>query len=353
MKFKIFCARLLSVSGLLAGVEKGNAALTMDGLDGGGEGYTHLTEAGSAGPVSGGSAADSDFIGEVSGQYYYDDGAGFSVNLGSARADVQQVKITATSTHLHVVISGPSIAYNSWSGPDGGRGNEDGDQGDVWLAIDNSGSPASGSLAASSGPQFSGEGVRAVDFLGWGPTHFVGVQYVNNGGGGSGYAAVGAAGGGMTGEGHGLGDGGFDWQFNSSGFSYEFAIPWTSIGGAPAAGVPLRLAAYTTQNFGGADTYDSGPGIGNAGPFEQLGDFKGDTDTGLPGSDGAGDGGGLVGSFPGSNSVSFSGYTGPGAGDEVDTIQEYFSYTPFSVPEPGVAGLAALGLAIGLRRTRR
>ena len=320
------------------------AAVTVDGSTGSAEGYTHLTEGGFAGPVSGGSATDSDFTGEIAGQYWYDDGAGFNVNLGSIRADIQQVGITATATHLYVTLSGPSIVYNSWSGPDGTRTNEDNDQGDIWLAFDNSGGPAAGSFSATGGPQFANEGARGVDFLGWQPTHFAGVQYVNNGGGGSGYAALGAAGGALTGEGHGLGDGGFDWQFDPSGLSYEFAIPWSSLGGAPAPGAPFRLAAYTTHNFGGLDTYDSGPGIGNGGPFEQLGDFKGDSDSGLPGVDTASDGAGLIGAFPGSNSVSLTGYTGPGSGDEVDTIQGYYTCTPFPVPEP--TGLALLGCAL-------
>ncbi len=61
---------------------------------------------------------------------------------------------------------------------------------------------------------------------------------------------------------------------------------------------------YMTQNGAGWDDYDSGPGVGNNGPFEQIGDNPGDYDGG--GQLGATDVLGVNvpnGSFPGSNFV--------------------------------------------------
>ena len=63
---------------------------------------------------------------------------------------------------------------------------------------------------------------------------------------------------------------------------FEVAIPWAMLGldeGGPAPGEPLRLAMYTTQNHGGYDVYDSGPGLGNAVVHEQIGDNPGDPDS--------------------------------------------------------------------------
>lgn len=201
-------------------------------------------------------------------------------------------------------------------------------------------------------PQFAGEGVRAVDFQGWTPTHFVGIQYVDNGGGGGGYGALfNNSGSTIAGVGQNSSSMGFGWHTNANGV-YEIGIPWTSLGfTSQPLDSTLRFAAYTTQNFGGADVYDSGPGFGNGGPFEQIGDYLGDTDAGLPGTDTDNDGGGTIGAFPGSNFVSLSGYTGPSNADEVDSIGQYWEVR--FVPEPSTSLLLLGGMAVFLGRRQR
>jgi hypothetical protein len=108
----------------------------------------------------------------------------------------------------------------------------------------------------------------------------------------------------VAGEGHGTSDGGFEW---AAGFDsgqnrgmYEFAVLWTDLGftGGSAPVQELRLAVYTNAEFDFYDTYDSGPGAGQPGPFEEIGDHPGDLDAGFHGDDvpqiegthGAGDG---------------------------------------------------------------
>ena len=351
MNAKLSPQKLFFLTAFLPGVM--DATVVLDGMVGGGEGYTHLTEYPFAGPVPASSSdpsatSNSDFIGETASRFYYDPAAGFSVNLGADRADIQQFHVTWDATNLYLSLSGPTIGYNSWNGPDGSRSNEDGDQGDIWIAIDTN-AVASGNLAATATPQFNTEGVRAVDFEGWSPTHMIGVQYVNNGGGGTGWAILNEIGVGNSGaEGHGIADGGFDWQVDTGGNGYEFQVPWSALGFTGPPVQEMRFSAYTTQNDGGWDVYDSGPGTGNGGPFEQIGDFLGDTDTGLPGTDADNDGA-VVGFAPGSNLVDLTGYVGPSHADEVDTIGEYWA---IQVPEP-TTGLLILLSGLGLLRRRR
>lgn len=316
-------------------------------------GSTHVKENPAAGPVTGGSTTNSDFIGESSANHWIDSSSGTTYNIGSNRGDIQQFYVSADLNNLYLSLTGPQLAHNSWTGPGGGSPQTNGDVGDIWIAIDIANTP-SGNLSANSTRQFSSEGVRAVDFTGWSPTHFVGVQYVDNGGGGGGYAGFGSATAGnfTVGEGHGLGNGGFDWATTGNG--YEFAIPWSDLGLSSEtlfnSGRSLRFGAYTTQNFGGSDVYDQGPGLGNGGPFEQIGDFVGDTDTGLPGTDTDGDGP-ISGTQPGANWVDPSGYTGPSNGDQYDTIGEYWEIT--FIPEPSSALLIFLGLTGMVLRRRR
>lgn len=333
------------------------AAVTVDGIVSAGEGWTLLTENLYAAPYNNGSGSvgSSDQVGESSGFNWYSTGAGQNIDFLDNRGDVMNVYIAWDTVNLYLAVTGPTVPFNSWdNNPSvGSEPDRDNDQGDLYIAIDTAGGAASGGLSASGG--HTTYGVKAVDFQGWTPTHMVGIQYVNNGGGGTGFANIERLSDhSTTGEGQNLLNGGFDWHgtinnnatydnFNQNTGEFELAIPWSLLGlsaGGPAPGEPLRLAMYTTQNFAGYDAYDSGPGLGNTVVHEQIGDNPGDPDSN--GQLGPTD----PGSFgqPGSNEIQQFAFS-PSHEDGVDTIEEYYSIVVAPVPEPSTFVLATVGLA--------
>jgi len=352
----------LTVAALVAGVCE--AAPTLDGQIGS-EGYIHATETPYAQPVLGGQPGSSDLIGETAAQHRWDGTT--DVNLGSTRGDVQNLFVQWDGSFLYIAVEGPTIPFATWNGPNGSSGNEDGDQGDLYIAIDTRGGTASSSdyLVANDAHRtfHNADNPQAVDFQGWQPTYFIGVEDVQNGtfAAGSGWANVEQAGTHFVSaqEGQNSGNGGFEWSagFDGSRGIYEFAVPWADLGFSGPPQFELRLAAYTTFDDDYHDTYDSASGMGQPSVFEEIGDHPFDLDTGS-GDDGlfagfAGSFGVPAGAFPGSNFVDPNTYNYgavPNRADEIDTIQEYFV---LAVPEPGSAVLASLALLIaGLLRRR-
>lgn len=329
------------------------------------EGWIHLTESSYARPILGGSSGDSDSASlETSGYHRWDGINGVDVDLGSERGNVQNLFIQWDNTYLYIAVEGPTAPFVNWSGPNGGSGDDDGDQGDLYIALDTHGGTPSGYLVANDAHRSLHDvnNPQAVDFEGWQPNYFVGVDWVDNVGNGStpgqGYANLEAAGSHsvIAGEAHGAGNGGFEWAagYHNNRGVYEFAILWSDLGFVSVPEQVLRFAMYTTYNADYHDTYDSGPGIGQVSNYEEIGDFPGDYDDGS-GDDGlyagtAGAHGVPSGSYPGSNYVDpGEGYgNAPKRSDQIDTISEYLAV---AIPEPGTVALMILGLA-GLLVTR-
>lgn len=331
---------------------------TIDGSISGSEGWLHFTEDPDARPVVGGSTTHSDNIGESSSFFWRDDLNSVNHTFQDNRADVMEFYVAHDVNNLYLAVAGPTAPFNSFTDTGGNN-----DQGDLFIAIDTGGGSPSGSLNVT-GTHNSFAGVRAVDFLGWTPSYFVGVQYVDNGGGSGGRANLEQAGTHNVGadEGNFTSDGGFQWRatingsatydsVNGNAGEFEFQIPWNLLGlssGGPSAGQPLRFAMYITQNFAQYDPYDSGPGFGNGTSHEQIGDNPGDPDS--AGQFGPSDAGSLH--SPGSD------YTADlslsvGHDDGVDTIEEHYSFVVNVVPEPGsivMMGLGLLGIAVWQNR---
>ena len=344
------------------------AAPTLNGSIGS-EGWIHLTENPYARPVVGGSTLDSDLAAETSGAHRWDGTSGSDVNLGSNRGNVHNLFVQWDANNLYLAVEGPTVPFINWNGPNGSSTGDDGDQGDLYIALDVAGGAASGFLTAADAHRtfHNASNPQAVDFEGWRPTHFVGVEWVNNSDfttPGLGWANIEESGthNVLAGTGQNQINNGFQWAagFDGNGRGvYEMAIAWSTLG---LGGLPFRdfrFAMYTTYNDDYHDTYDSGPGLGQGpgGVYEEIGDFPGDRDTGT-GDDGlfagtANANGVPAGSFPGSNYVDPNTYnygSAPNRGDEIDTISEYLTIAV--VPEPGTLALMGLGLvgAVAVRR---
>lgn len=339
---------------------------TLDGSITPGDGYTFLPENVYSAPLTGGQSGTSDLVGETASYNYWDGINNISRGWNDNRGDVINAYLTYDANHLYIAVAGPTLPFNSFTDPGNGGNN---DQGDLFVAIDAAGGTASGFVSASNGhPGFSGEGVRAVDFLGWTPTHIIGVQYVDNGGGGGGWATVYAVTNATVVAGEQQGQtnafawnaginasAGYDSHNNNAG-EFEFRIPWTMLGyPALPASVEIRFTVYTTHNFGGSDIFDSGPGYGQISNYEEVGDFPGDLDqVGANLFLGAGDAGTIpAGSFPGANYVDPGVYdytATPNRLDEIDTIESYYAVM---VPEPGTIALMLTGALVAGWRLRR
>ncbi|MBN2563549.1 MAG: hypothetical protein JXQ75_21730 [Phycisphaerae bacterium] len=341
---------------VLASLAAGSSALaspTINGIiDPATEGWLLLTEAGYAEPVPGGSTTTSDQVGESCTFHWWEGVSEVDVEAADNRGDIINIYLTQDSDNLYLAVAGPTAPFNDWWEENELARN---DIGDLYIALDVDGGAASGHIRADEGHTVYG--TKAVDFLGWAPTHVVGVQFVDNGGGGGGGADIETT---VThqeiaGEGQNQNDGGFDWHatirsgpdapydtVNLNAGEFEFAIPWSLLGlpqGGPPTGQPLRIAAYITQNFEQSDVYDSGPGVGNQTVYEELGDCPGDPDD--SGQLGACDPGSYAGSQPGANFVADINFD-PGHGDGIDTIEEYMSWEPR--PAPSIPAFSEWGL---------
>lgn len=349
-----------ALSALVAGAGVATAGPTINGSVSGSEGWNLLTEAAAAGPYLGGSATHSDRIAESSSFHWWDGINNQDRAFTSNRADLINFHVSADQNHLYIALTGPTAMFNAWIDGNG----QNGDVGDLFIAIDAGGGAASGHLSAQNG--HSGFGAtKAVDFKGWRPSHIIGVQYVDNGGGGGGRANLEQTGPGggvqLRNASQGVNDAGFVWNaginasagydtFDGNAGELEFQIPWAALGldGGAAVGLPLRFAAYLTQNFGLSDAYDSLPGIGNGIVHEEIGDAPGDPDSG--GQWGASDPGSNFGSAPGANFVGDLSLS-PGHDDGVDTIEEYLTWTA-PIPAPGAGLMLAIAAAFAGRRRR-
>jgi len=259
------------------------------------------------------------------------------------RADVINVYYSTGSSNFYLAVGGPTVPFNSFFVEEGNADKND-DQGDLYIAIDLDYTP-SGSLNATNGHRSFLAGAKAVDFDGWTPDYVVGVEYVDNGGGGGGYGNIETLlGHGFIGGAHGTDYGGFLWSaglnssaaydtFNSNAGEFEFRIPWSFLGlpTGPAPGSKMRLAVYTTQNYGSSDAYDSAPGLGNGKVHETIGDNPGDPDAG--GQLGPTDPG-STGSGPGANFIGGSLDLAPSHDDGIDTIEEYLQVQFAPPPDP-------------------
>jgi hypothetical protein len=337
------------------------AAPTIDGSITGGEGWTIFTESGYAQPYLGGSSTTSDNTTETSQYHWWDGLTSTDKSFATGpRGGVNNLYFYWDATHLYLGVTAGTAPFNNWfeSGTAGS-----GDQGNLYIAVDtNGGTQLNANSAHTSFLR------KAVDFDGWQPDYIVGVEYFNNGGGGTGWANLEQTITHTVVAGNAQATGGsFEWTAASIGGGlahYEFKISWSLLGftSRPADGTALKLAMYTTQNFADFDAYDSAPGIGNrtpggSEPFEQIGDNPRDVDT--LGRLGASDDF-IPSSYPGSNYVLPGFYSADinndynlvGHGDEIDTIEEYFVLT---IPEPGTVWLTLVGVfAVGWRlRTPR
>lgn len=345
----------------------GEQGVDIDGdVFGANEGYTFLAEASFAGPYQGGATTTSDFIGESANTVYYT-GADYASrvrnNLSGVTADVTYVNARAGTCFFYLEVEGPT-AVNSGAN----------DLANLFIAIDVNG--GSGPVNAPAG--------RQVEFSGWAPDY--GVELVWEGD----TTAAGnlyTIGGGTvpfprtatpvnTGTLYDVADcaslGAKDiLYYGDAGVTtgFEFAIPWTLLGGKPTSSAQIRLGAYTTHNDTGYDVYDQAPGVGQGCSSlacqERIGDEPHDVDSGASGGDLTPYSGRTIGDdgdAPASDPFS-----------DIDTIQEYFIFTagsnvdcptalavntlnagaaiPATLPVAG-AGLAALAAAIYTWRRR-
>ena len=230
---------------------------TLDGqLD---QSYSHITEAPYSIPVLGGDTTRSDFIGESSSIAYT---SATTIATIVPNADIQDFYITYDPNYLYMLVTGVDTCNDNI---------------DFFIAIDTDNLAGNEQILDKSKAPFT----KRVDFAGWSPDYFVAVERIKFG---SDYAALYQAGNTLiqadTVASSTLGAGTFEYVGACGSFRTEFRIPWKLIGGAPdpTTGKPYNFALYTTYDPDNFDCFDSGPGIGNAAEFEQLGDRPSDGD---------------------------------------------------------------------------
>ena len=277
--------------------------------------YNHITEVPYAAPAQGGSAVNSDFIGESANdnnQNGYDEGSNTFFNISGT--DVQQFYVTYDAGFLYMVIGGPNVCNDGI---------------DLFVAIDTDNNTGGEVTLANTAAPFN----KRVDFAGWSPEYFVAVERVGGTGDFAGLYAAGNATAVATDNNVGATGAGFDYAANCGAGLTEIRIPWSDLGGTPpaATGQVMNFAIYTTANDDNYDVFDTGPGTGNAAAFESIGDDPFDADhcdgrldpvTGTADA-GCGNtqsddstGSGVVGN-PGSDNTT----------SDFDTIEEYYQIT--------------------------
>ncbi|HEX8876566.1 MAG TPA: hypothetical protein VF777_07445 [Phycisphaerales bacterium] len=305
------------------------------------DGWTLLTESADAVPLAGGSSTKSDSSVESSTFHWWNGLANQDVAFFDNRGDIINIYVAYDREYLYLAVAGPTGPFNRFTDQSANASN---DVADLFLALDLAGGNPGGELKAAL--THNTFGLKAVDFLGWAPTHFVGTQYVDNGNGGGGLSnlfAVNAANPVARSAGQGVIDRGFLWNaainntaaydnHNANAGEFEYRIPWRAFGFAQRpVSLNLRIASYTTQNFAQADAYDSAPGWGQGFAFEEIGDCPGDPDSG--GQLAACNPGSSFGSTASSNFV--ADITGaPGRNDQIDTIEGSLQFVIVAPPCP-------------------
>lgn len=275
-------------------------------------GASYVTEAAHSSPV-GCAGATSDQIGESSAYHYFVDAEPYVdvALVGGQCMDIRHFWIAWDDTQFFLGVQGLNELW---------------ERGDLFIAIDVDN--AGGDLDAAPWS-------KRVDFCGWSPEFFIAVEAPVSTGG---YAAlIDDMGGEIKQFVDGVDAADSGWvSCDLDGMYYEFAVSFSDIGmSSPPVETQVNFALYTTQDGDGYDTYDTGPGCGQATDWEELGDFPYDADhcggnvdcvTGLEDSCGAADSDDTLGAgvaqadrYPGSDNTTH----------DVDTIQEYYGITNF------------------------
>ena len=303
--------------------------------------YTLITESGFSVPARDGATNHSDYVGELSARSMYTASPETLVDVWTegAGADIEDFYVTWDTNYLYLAVKGPTCFHSGFGPPD---------RGDLFIAIDVSNTPRS---AITPTQQKGGDGRnKLVDFAGWSPTHFIGVEYIELGGT-NGLADIRWANGAViTNDVRPNTDSNKPFEFNGRRDTAvtEFKIAWDLLGGQPSLtnGLPWNFAVYVTANDDGYDTYDNAPGMGqgtnNIYQFESLGDTPYDGDHCAVTNGGTGSTDPVTSVFDTSCGYSESDHhvsegiengvrlfasdnTGSYNNNEVDTIQDYIS----------------------------
>ena len=269
------------------------APVALDGfVNPGEEGWSLVTERDFASPAAGTIANHSDMIGEASARLVYDCNSDpnitnfTSINIETSEyqdADIEDLYITWDTNYLYLAVVGPNAFHRGFGIPD---------RADLFIAIDTNRDPSTltSPVSKKGGDWFD----KSVDFAGWSPDYFVGIEWITNGGA-HGYAHLVRPQ--LSGSGTvthvtmigtdiapgAIGSGTFEFNGRRDSSATECRIPWSALGGRPASGASWRFAVYTTGDGNGYDLYDVAPGTGqgeSSGPFqfEVIGDTPFDAD---------------------------------------------------------------------------
>ena len=315
-----FVAVLVSGASWAAGpvVLGGYHTEPMDGVNTFPAPQSYVTEAGFSSPV-GCSGAESDLWWESAAFHYFVNADPYAdVPLSNGQCmDVRRFWVAWDATTFYLGVEGPNELW---------------ERGDLFVAIDTDN-------ATGGGVTLAAPWAKAVDFCGWDPEFFVAVESPVSTGG---YAALIDQGGGQVKQFTNGADAAnsLNWvPCDAGGMYYEFAISFAEVGLSPSE-LPRQanFAIYTTYENDGFDVYDSGPGCGQPGVWEEIGDYPYDADhcggnldcvTGVgdicgsaESDDNNGAGVPTAGRYPGSDNTGF----------DRDTIGEYYGITNFGSP---------------------
>jgi len=126
--------------------------------------YTHLVEALYAAPYAGGSAENSDFIGESSASTYFNSGgSGLSTYSTGGDADIRQVRIATDPNYLSIIVEGPTAL--GWL--------NEADRANVYIAIDVPVKQSNTDIGEACDDEANAPSGRMVNFKGWDPDYVV------------------------------------------------------------------------------------------------------------------------------------------------------------------------------------